>query len=127
MSESELRRLRERVSIRKHFEDAYRATCSQYEPARLQDARAAYLSLLFDVHHVNIYGLTRGGLSVDLGAPQSKPPKDFATKKPAPAVRACDLWREEQRWMRADLAAIMLKRADVIQGKLDGIVGESAL
>ena len=101
--ESELRRLRERISMRKHFEDAYHASALRLLPAE-------YPSALFAVYHVAHYGTTRQGENIDQGHASSKPPTYDA--------RAMALLKREQKHL--------LDRSERVLLALDEIVGEAA-
>jgi hypothetical protein len=101
--ETELRKLRERISIRKHYEDAYNASALRLVPAE-------YPSALFAVYHVAHFGVTRVGEQVDQGHAASKPP--------VYDQRAMALLKREQKHL--------LDRSERVLLALDAIVGEAA-
>lgn len=101
--EHEFRKLRERIAMRKHFEDAYNASSLRLLPAE-------YPSALFAVYHVAHYGTTRQGENIDQGHAASKPPTYDA--------RAMALLKREQKHL--------LDRSERILLALDEIVGEAA-
>jgi len=118
MSETELRRLRERVSARNHYEDALRAHYGKHVTDNAIHAWAEYLSFVYEAHHVGTCGIKRPGQAIDTGAMESAPPSYDP--------RAMALYKSERRWMDGAFTAWMGVQTKRVSDRLDSIVGEAA-
>ena len=103
--ETELRKLRERIQIRKLYEDAYNASALRLIPAE-------YPSALFAVNHVALNGVRGDGVLVDRGHASSRPPTYDR--------RAMALLKGEQEHL-AERGYRLLLRLDEIVGEAPAV------